>query len=172
MITNEDRDCQEYQDLIKAIEEGVHPKTLNHQHPAREYPCIFNDLHIIKIYLGELIYFEEKLVPPKATCPKLLSLLHQTHFNAKAEWETVHQIWHWNGMKSQLEQHNRHCSSCQIDKQSKPTEKRVLPKDRLEFSPGDYLTTDIYEIDRAINITVTNLCQADSWTKAGKQGSG
>ena len=98
----------------------------------------------------------KRLVPPKAARKKLLDLLHSTHSHSAMEWATIREIWWWNGIKNELEFRNRACSSCAIDKRAKNPDKPVLPVDLLEYSPGEYMTSNIFEIEKKIFITVTD----------------
>ena len=72
------------------------------------------------------------------------------------EWHTVRSIWFWNGIKNKLEHRNKACSNCLIEKRSKNAEKPVLPIELLEFSPGEYLTSDRFELDKFKYITITD----------------
>ena len=60
----------------------------------------------------------------------------------------------WN--ENELEQRNRACSSCAVEKRAKNPDKPILPVDLLEYSPGEYLTSDLFEIEKKIFITVTD----------------
>ena len=59
-------------------------------------------------------------------------------------------------MKNELEHRNRACSNCMIEKRAKNPDKPVLPVDLLEYSPGKYLTSDLFELDKKTYITVTD----------------
>ena len=98
----------------------------------KEFENVFSDLHIVKTERRPLVYLQERLVPPKAARKKLLDLLHSTTSHSAMEWATIREIWWLNGMRNELEQRNRACLSCAVEKRAKNSEKPFLPVDLFE----------------------------------------
>ena len=59
-------------------------------------------------------------------------------------------------MKNHFEQNNRAFSCCQVEKRSKNGKEPVLPIDLLEYSLGELVTSDLFEIGKDVFITVTD----------------
>ena len=65
-------------------------------------------------------------------------------------------IWNWPSLKNNLKTMYEQCDACQEEKRQKNKSKPVLSMDLLFFGPGEYITSDLFELDGKTYITVTD----------------
>ena len=112
-------------------------------------------MHIVQTKRGELVYLEEKLVPPPAAWKKLLAKLHESHSHKAMSWETAKKIWHWKTLKNEIHQHNMACGRCLEFSRSKFAQKPTLPLELCEYGPGELLNLDLSEVNKKDYISTT-----------------
>ena len=83
-------------------------------------------------------------------------MAHITHLSEEAVWSNIKRIWTWPSMKSDWRAVHSKCGECQENRRSKNKSVPILPLDLQFFGPGDYWTSDLYEVDKKDYITVTD----------------
>ena len=90
VIAEEAQTSPTYKALMEAIREGKNQKKLPVDHPGKEFTqSEYDKLHIIPTSRGDLVYMEEKLVPPVEARKKLLAKLDESHSHEQMSWETA-----------------------------------------------------------------------------------
>ena len=109
IIAEEAKSNKSYKELLDSIREGKELKTLKIDHPEKEFnKGEFNKLLIITTKKGDLVYLDERLVPPVEARKKLLSKLQDSHSPEAEAWETAKSIWFWPGLQNKIQQSNKY----------------------------------------------------------------
>ena len=107
-------------------------------------------MHKVTTKKGELVYMDERLVPPTKAKKKLLLKLHESHSHETKA------IWIWLGLHKEIQQSNRSCGKCIEFSRATFQQHPVLPIELCEYSPGEYMNMDLFKISKKDYLTITD----------------
>ena len=113
----------------------------------KEFRNVHNELNVVETEAGCLLYAGDRLIPPKSARKELLEIAHTTHLGEEVIWTNVKKIWHWPSLRNDLRTLYERCSECQEHKWAKNKNKPILPMDLLFFGSGEYLTSDLFQLE-------------------------
>ena len=129
---------------------------MDKNNPLREFSNIHNEFNMVETDVGALLYAGNKLIPPRSARKELLAIAHTTHLGEEVIWSNIRKIWHWPSMRDDWRSLYERCSECQENRRAKNKNSPVLPLDLMFFGPGEYFTTDLFDLDRKDYFTVTD----------------
>ena len=131
---------EEYSQIYKALKTNKQVENLPPNHPARQYKNVWHDL---SLYASLVILEGQRIVVPRASRQKILSLLHQAHAGIQRTREQAKRHYYWPGMSSAVKQIIELCDDCQALRPSKPKEK-LQPYQTCQ-EPMHGLSADLFE---------------------------
>ena len=135
----------DYLAILAAVRNDAAVEKLPASHPARELKSIWAEIAIISTPKGDVLSYNERLIPPRASRASALAQLHSTHQGLVKTRLAAQSSYFWPGISNDVKTTVEGCQICQKFKPSQPAEK--LNSVIQEVSePMELVSVDIYEL--------------------------
>ena len=135
----------DYLAILAAVRNDAAVEKLPASHPAKELKSIWPEIANISTPKGDVLSYNERLIPPRASRASALAQLHSTHQGLVKTRLAAQSSYFWPGISNDVKTTVEGCQICQKFKPSQPAEK--LNSVIQEVSePMELVSVDIYEL--------------------------
>ena len=143
---------EEYQSLIKAIQEDVEIDVYPSHHPIWELKSYW---HVLSLHqLGLIIVNNDRIIVPRAYRPKLLEIMHIAHCGEQPTQWLARKTYFWIGMSKEIEKYVKKCKVC-LKKLPSQVQQPIVQRNKATY-PWQVVGSDLFELNSRHYIVVVD----------------
>ncbi|KAG1651704.1 Transposon Ty3-I Gag-Pol polyprotein [Nymphon striatum] len=138
------RSCEEYKQLISALKEGKLPQNLPHNHLAKSYSKIWNDLSLYEDDKHTLVLLSgHRIVVPRDIRSEILRMLHLPHQGLVKTKQLARQCYYWPGINASITNLIDGCLTC-LEFQPSQSHEPLL-ESTIPYVPMTHVGVDLFD---------------------------
>ncbi|KAG1655290.1 hypothetical protein GQR58_024610 [Nymphon striatum] len=138
------RSCEEYKQLISALKEGKLPQNLPHNHLAKSYSKIWNDLSLYEDDKHTLVLLSgHRIVVPRDIRSEILRMFHLPHQGLVKTKQLARQCYYWPGINASITNLIDGCLTC-LEFQPSQSHEPLL-ESTIPYVPMTHVGVDLFD---------------------------